>query len=248
MSKDTNYILEKVSLPKLPTSFKILFTGYILSVGFGLLMAGVQIMMTHGMADGKVGLSVDDIVYSYYGNSKGTKLESKLNGSMKANAPDAERIELIKWARNGASKEEWDAKIEPIVKKYCVLCHVPGAPMGDFSTYENVKKHTESDHGASFSSLTRVSHIHLFGIGFIFFFIGAIFTLAEGIGCFWKAVIVLTPFVFLIIDILSWWLTKLSPSFAWLTIIGGLGYSVAAAIMLGVSLWQMWITPFRKKS
>ncbi len=248
MSKDTNYILEKVSLPKLPTSFKILFTGYILSVGFGLLMAGVQIMMTHGMADGKVGLSVDDIVYSYYGNSKGTKLESKLNGSMKANAPDAERIELIKWARNGASKEEWDAKIEPIVKKYCVLCHVPGAPMGDFSTYENVKKHTDSDHGASFSSLTRVSHIHLFGIGFIFFFIGAIFTLAEGVGCFWKAVIVLTPFVFLIIDILSWWLTKLSPSFAWLTIIGGLGYSVAAAIMLGVSLWQMWITPFRKKS
>ncbi len=246
--KDTNYILDRVSLPKLPLSFKILFTGYILSVGFGLLMAGVQIMMTHGMADGKVGLSLDDIVYSYYGNKEGTKLEAKLNGSMKMNAPDAERLELIKWARAGAPKEEWDTKIEPIIKKYCLICHVPGAPMGDFSTYENVKKHAEADHGASFASLTRVSHIHLFGIGFIFFFIGMIFTLAEGIGCFWKAVIVLTPFVFLIIDILSWWLTKLNPAFAWLTIIGGIGYSIAAAIMLFVSLWQMWITPLRRKT
>ena len=247
MSTDTNYILDRVSLPKLPMSFKILFTGYILSVGFGLLMAGAQIMMTHGMADGKVGLSVDDIVYSYYGNSKGTKLESKLNGSMKGNAPAAERLELIKWARAGAPKDQWDSTIDPIVKKYCVLCHVPGAPMGDFSKYENMKSKAEVDHGASFSSLTRVSHIHLFGIGFIFFFIGAIFTLAEGIGCFWKSVIVLTPFFFLIIDILSWWLTKLSPSFAWLTIIGGLGYSIAATIMLSVSLWQMWITPLRRK-
>lgn len=247
MSVDTNYILDKVSLPKLPMSFKILFTGYIISVGFGLLMAGAQIMMTHGMADGKIGLSVDDIVYSYYGNKKGTKLEAKLNGSMKMNAPAAERLELIKWARAGAPQDQWATKIEPIAKKYCVICHVPGAPMGDFSKYENLKQKAESDHGASFASLTRVSHIHLFGIGFIFFFIGGIFTLAEGIGCFWKSVIVLTPFVFLVIDILSWWLTKMSPAFAWLTIIGGLGYSLAATIMLSVSLWQMWITPLRRR-
>lgn len=246
MKKDTNYILEKVSLPKLPFSFKVLFTGYILSVGFGLLMAGVQIMMTHGMADGKVGLSVDDIVYSYYGNTKGTKLESKLNGSMKNNAPDAERLTLIKWARAGAPQDQWDSTIKPIVDKYCVMCHVPGAPMGDFSSYENLKAKAESDHGASFSSLTRVSHIHLFGIGFIFFFIGAIFTLAEGFSCFTKSVIVLTPFFFLILDILSWWLTKMSPAFAWLTIIGGLGYSLAATIMIFTSLWQMWITPLRR--
>lgn len=246
MNKDTNFVLEHFSLPKLPLSFRILFTGYILSVGFGLLMAGAQIMMTHGMADGKLGLSVDDVVYSYYGNTKGSKLEAKLNGSMKGNAPDAERLELIKWARAGGPQDQWDSTIKPIVDKYCVMCHVEGAPMGSFNSYEAIAQHTESDHGASFSSLTRVSHIHLFGIGFIFFFIGAIFTLSEGISCFTKAVLVLTPFVFLIVDILSWWLTKLSPGFAWLTIIGGIGYSIAAAVMLSVSLWQMWITPLRR--
>jgi hypothetical protein len=49
-------------------------------------MAGAQIILTHGMADGKLGVSVDDIVYSYYGNRSGSKLEAKLNGSMKDKA------------------------------------------------------------------------------------------------------------------------------------------------------------------
>jgi hypothetical protein len=31
-------------------------------------MAGAQIMLTHGQSDGKPGLSIDDVVYSYYGN------------------------------------------------------------------------------------------------------------------------------------------------------------------------------------
>lgn len=78
---------------------KSLFTGYLLVVGLGLMMAGAQVMLTHGMADGKVGLSVDDVVYSYHGKGTGTKLGSKLNGSMKMNAPEKVREEMIQWAR-----------------------------------------------------------------------------------------------------------------------------------------------------
>lgn len=40
-------------------------------------------MITHGMAHGKFGLSVDDIVYSYYGNRENSKIEQKLGSSMK---------------------------------------------------------------------------------------------------------------------------------------------------------------------
>ena len=68
------------------TPIKVLFTGYLCTVGIGYLFALIQILFTHGMADGKFGLSVDDIVYSYYGNRSGTVLEQKLNGSMKDNA------------------------------------------------------------------------------------------------------------------------------------------------------------------
>ena len=57
------------------TPIKVLFTGYLCTVGIGYFFALIQILFTHGMADGKFGLSVDDIVYSYYGNRSGTVLE-----------------------------------------------------------------------------------------------------------------------------------------------------------------------------
>ena len=49
------------------------------------------------------------------------------------------------------------------------------------------------------------------------------------------------PFGFLILDVLSWWLTKWMPGFAWLTIIGGIGYSVASTFMWFTSMYQMFI-------
>ena len=64
----SEYDVEPVGLPDLPLPMRSLFTGYPLVVGVGLLMSGAQILLTHGMADGEFGISVDDIVYSYYGN------------------------------------------------------------------------------------------------------------------------------------------------------------------------------------
>jgi hypothetical protein len=42
------------------------------------MMAGAQIMLTHGQSDGKPGLSIDDVVYSYYGNRSNSKLENQI--------------------------------------------------------------------------------------------------------------------------------------------------------------------------
>src|SRR5574343_961652 len=95
------------SLKNLDIPVKVLFTGYLTSVAVGYLFALIQILFTHGMADGKLGLSVDDIVYSYYGNRSGTALEVKLNGSMKANAPDQERFAIMKWVRDGADVDDY---------------------------------------------------------------------------------------------------------------------------------------------
>jgi hypothetical protein len=94
-------------------------------------------------------------------------------------------------------------------------------------------------------TLTRVSHIHLFGISFIFFFVGWIFTYASGFSPMVKAILIFTPFGFLMMDIFAWWLTKLTPGFAWLIIIGGFGYSLASTVMIFTSLYQMWIMPMR---
>ncbi len=238
--------LTRTHLNNLALPVKALFTGYLLAIGVGLMMAGAQILLTHGMADGKFGLSVDDIVYSYYGNRTGSTLEAKLNGSMKENAPDAARLALIKWARGGASEAEWQTIVKPITDQYCVTCHgvIPGIP--HVGERDVITKLAEVDHGATISALTRVSHIHLFGIAFIFFFVGLIFSFASGFNPMIKAMLIFIPFAFLLIDISSWWLTRINPNFAWLVIIGGFGYSLASAIMILTSLYQMWILPLRK--
>src|SRR5512134_3734908 len=95
------YAYRGANLTSFGTSIKLLFTGYLTTIAAGYLMALIQILFTHGMADGRFGLSLDDIVYSYYGDRSGSLLESKLNGSMKANAPEQERFRLIQWARDG---------------------------------------------------------------------------------------------------------------------------------------------------
>ncbi len=234
-----------LNLTRLALPVKVLFTGYLMAIGVGLMMAGLQILLTHGMADGKFGLSVDDIVYSYYGNRTGSKLESKLNGSMKDKAPPAERLEIIKWARNGADKKTWEQKIKPIVMKRCAMCHANIPTLPNITKYEVISKLAEVDHGASIAQLTRVSHIHLFGIAFIFMFVGFIFSFAVGFNKWVKMILIFTPFAFLVLDIASWWLTKLNPAFAWLTIIGGGAYTLASTIMILTSLWQMWIMPWK---
>lgn len=240
--------IQRFTLADLALPIKTLFTGYLLVIGLGLLFAGAQIMLTHGMADGKPGLSVDDIVYSYHGNHDGpdaSKLEAKLHGSMKENAPPEVRMALIKWAVNGAPAAEWVTNIKPKVDQYCGPCHANMPGLANITDKAVMDGMTKRDEGASFATLTRVSHIHLFGISFIFFFVGWIFTYATGFSPRIKAFLIFTPFGFLMVDVISWWLTKMNPNFAWLVIIGGFGYSFASTIMIFTSLYQMWIMPMR---
>jgi len=235
--------MNEITLQKLSLPLKALFTGYLLVIGLGLLAAGAQIMLTHGMADGKLGLSVDDIIYSYHGNHDGpnaSKLVSKLYGSMKNNAPPELRIALIKWAEAGAPASEWESDIKPKVVEFCGPCHANMPGLANITDKAVMDQMTKRDEGQSFSTLTRVSHIHLFGISFIFFFVGWIFSYATGFSNLVKSALIITPFAFLIVDVSAWWLTKMNPFFAWVVIIGGFTYSMAATVMIFTSLYQMW--------
>ncbi|MEQ1559834.1 MAG: hypothetical protein ABL933_12955 [Methyloglobulus sp.] len=225
------------------TPIKVLFTGYLLTVGIGYMFALIQILLTHGMADGKFGLSVDDIVYSYYGNRSGTVLEQQLNGAMKQNASDQQRFEIIQWVRDGADFDEYkDNGIEKIIQERCVMCHnkeASGIP--NFNDFEKLKALTTQDEGATLASLTRGSHIHMFGISFIFMFVGIIFSFSQTTSVKYKCIAIGMPYVFLIADILSWWLTKFFPFFAWLVIFAGMGMAVSFMFMWFTSIMEMWL-------
>ena len=229
-----------VPLSKVDLSLKTLFSGYLITIGLGLLMSFAQIMLTHGMADGEIGLSKKDIVYSYYGNREGSKLEAKLQGSMKLFASEEVRADLVEWARAGSPRDKWDTEISPKIQENCVRCHsvVPGIP--DYTTYEGMTSVTQIDEGATVPTLARVSHIHLFGIAFIFFFVCLIFSLTTGVPSGLKIAAIAAPYAFLVLDVFSWWATKYTPEAAYLTMIGGFGYSSASGFMILTSLWQMW--------
>lgn len=53
----------KITLSELNTPLKVLFTGYLTTVAIGYLFALIQILFTHGMADDKFGLSLDDKLF-----------------------------------------------------------------------------------------------------------------------------------------------------------------------------------------
>ena len=222
---------------------KHLFSGYLTVVAVGYFFALIQILFTHGMADGKFGLSIDDIVYSYYGNRSGTVLEKKLNGSMKDNATEQQRFLIMKWVRDGAEQSDFESSgVKKVIESRCVMCHNEGATaIPDFTKFEPLKEMTTEDGGATFASLIRVSHIHLFGIGFIFMLVGFIFTFAETPTSKYMSLAIGMPYFFLLIDILSWWLTKISPMFAWLVIIAGTGMGISFVFMWVVSILEMWM-------
>jgi len=234
-------------LKDLPFSVKVLFSSYLLIIAIGYFVAMLQILFTHGMADGQFGLSIEDIVYSYYGNRSGSKLELMLNGPIKPFAPPKERFKILQWVRDGAPEKDYERDIKPIIDNRCVKCHHGGASIPDFTQFKVLKARAATDTGATLQSLVRVSHIHLFGIAFIFMFIGIIFCFASGVPEYLKALAVAMPFVFQLTDITSWWLTKLSPHFAWLVIAGGAGMAMAFVFMWIVSMYEMWILPLQKR-
>lgn len=240
--------MQNVNIRTLGLSVRVLFTGYLTVVALGYMMALFQILMTHGMADGKFGLSVEDIVYSYYGDRTGTLLETKLNGSMMDMVDTEERFQLIQWARDGATLENYESSgAKTIVEDYCVGCHAGEGPgPGNFENDEEFLETTETNTGATLAALTRVSHIHIFGIAFVFMFVGLIFSMTTGLPRKWKATLIAMPYVFLVGDIASWWITKYTPSAAWLVIFVGAGMAASFAMMWAWSLYQMWLAPEEK--
>jgi hypothetical protein len=162
---------------------------------------------------------------------------------MKENAPEQERFKIMEWVRAGADVNDYkDDGIKKIIETRCVMCHNKEASsLPDFSEFEGLKAYTTQDTGATFASLTRISHIHLFGISFIFMFVGLIFSFAETSTTQYKCIAVGMPYAFLVADIMSWWLTKIDPVFAWLVIFAGMGMGISFLFMWVTSILEMWL-------
>jgi hypothetical protein len=182
------------------------------------------------------------MVIAYSGTGKDSKLESALRGSMSVMLPKEELTGIIAWVQKGTDKAAFEKEVRPILEKRCLNCHDGSNPhLPALTNYDNVKKVTEKDTGTEVFTLVRVSHIHLFGITFIFFLLGTVFSHAYVRPVWLKCAVMALPFVSLVVDVLSWYVTKVYHPFAWVVMAAGGVTGLCFAFMWGVSMWQMWI-------
>ena len=94
----------------------------------------------------------------------------------------------------------------------------------------------------------RWTHIHLFGIGMIFIFMGGISLLLDA-GPTFRAWLIALPFVGMLIDIAAVWLKGfVSPGFFWLHLPGGGLFGLVFGYVSLRALWEMWFKPRSRES
>ena len=229
---------------ELPYSMRVLYTAALLVLGSAYLFAGIYLFHTYSGKDGNpITLSYRDVVIAYSGSGKASRLESALRGAMRSMLPADEIEPMISWVQEGADRAQYEKVIKPTLDKRCMTCHDGSNPhLPNFSGYDNLRKVTEIDTGTGIFTLVRVSHIHLFGITFVFFIMGLIFSHAYVRPAWFKCAVVALPFVSLMLDISSWYFTKLYHPFAWVVIIAGAVMGLSFAFMWGVSMYQLWFS------
>ena len=221
---------------------KLLLTSFLVVMGVGYLMAMAYLYTSHRGHDGRPGLSIEDIAENYYGNRSGTRLEAAIRGPMSGFLSMQDRSVIVAWLKSGSPEEVYEARVEPILRADCYMCHDPaaGTKAPDLSSFPAVKTFADVDTGESLHTLMRLSHIHLFGIGLILLSVGIIFVRTE-FPARLKAVAVVTPFAAMLVDIAAWFLTKWDPWYAYTVVAAGalLGLFLAGQILL--SLHQLWL-------
>ena len=228
---------------ELPLSMRVLYTATLLVLGMGYLFALIYLYHTYAGRDGKPGLSYDDVVIAYSGSGKSSKLEAALRGPMSSMLPPEELNKLVGWVQKGADRETYDQDIKRTFEQRCLSCHDGGNPhLSNLSSYDTLKKVTEQDTGTDVFTLVRVSHIHMFGITFIFFLVGLIFGHAYLRPIWLKSLIVGLPFLAILLDVSSWYLTKVYQPFAMVTMGAGGVMGMCFALMWFVSMYQIWFS------
>jgi cytochrome c553 len=238
-----------VSLRTLPIAFRALFSSFLILIGVGYLMALsfmylVVIKPHQQMGEGLVAGISDQ----YHGLPKGkTLIESVLMGPMADKISVADRTRLLTWVHDGAKAQTYP-QVKPIFAANCISCHMAEAQsIPPLASFEAVQKVAKADTGTSITDLAKVSHIHLFGISIIFLLTGAVFALSET-PVWLRVSLVVVPYLTIVLDIGSWWLTKyLDPAFfAYVVIVGGVCMGLALGAQVLIALWEMWVVPLGK--
>lgn len=230
---------------EMPYSQRVLFSATLVMLALGYMFALTLIWLSDaGRAGGSsMMLTYQDIVVVYSGSGTASTLESALSGPMRTMLPADEHSAIITWLHEGASRAAFEKTVNPIIQSRCLMCHNGSNPhIPNLTGYDNVKKMASLNTGTPINQLILLSHIHLFGLTLIFFAVGLIFSHAYVRPIWFKCAVIAAPFVAIVTDVSSWYLTKLYHPFAWLVIGGGALMAACFAFMWLVSMYQLWFS------
>ena len=185
----------------------------------------------------------DRIVVAHFSEQLGIVLDLS---AMRALDIDAKQ--RVAWAQTGAPRAEYEKVVRPILDQRCMACHDGSNPhLPNLNGYDHLKKVTEKDTGATVATLVRVSHIHLFGVTFIFFLVGLMFTHAYVRPVWLKCTIIAFPFLAIMVDVSSWYIIKLFHPFVFVEMSAGMLMAACFGIMWLVTMYQLWFSATPQK-
>jgi hypothetical protein len=222
-------------------SERILYTSFLCMMGLGYLMALANMYVTYADFDSKPGFSIEDVKIKYHGSNEQTRLGTAINGIMEPNLKNkADKLIFLTWIQNGAQESSFETEIAPILNRDCIGCHSPAVnpSLPDLNHYKTVAEVARPS-GIPLTSLFRVAHIHLFGISILLVFVGKIFLYCE-MNKLVKRITIALPFVAMILDVASWFATRINPDFAYAIVGFGAVMGFTLGIQILASIYQMW--------
>jgi hypothetical protein len=252
-----------ISLPNLSLPWKLLITFFLIVLSSGFVVSELYLMHTTEMADGKPGMSMDDITLTFYGSKTETRFKLQALGPMKKYFSEQEDDKLtadeqadldkvIAWNDAGAPEEQfWDKKekakapgpISKILDHHCTDCHGENGKKRDvsFETYSGVAKFTKPNPGMDRGRLLMLSHVHLLGMGMMFLLVGA--AVAASVWPVWiRCALIVGGLSSILLDIFGWWTVKFwGPAFSPVVMVGGILMAVSFGASVFVALYDLWL-------
>lgn len=237
-----------MTLGTLPLPLKVLASLFLVTIGLGYLFALAYLYLIEVEPHTKHGMGlVAAVIMKYYGQRDTTRLEAALQGPMAEYVTGAQKKQIVQWIRQGAVEADF-ITVQPILKQACAECHSASSsiPVPPLTSYAEVAPYTAMDPGQSMKSLVRISHIHLFGMSFIFVLTSLVFVFSA-MPAWLRVVLIAIPFLAIWLDVGSWWFTRNDPIFAYTVIVGGALMGISLALQIGISLSEMWLAGFNRR-
>jgi hypothetical protein len=252
------------TLSSLTLPWKLLITLFMLVLSSGFVVSELYLLHTTEMADGKAGMSLDDITLTFYGSKVKTRLRSEALGSMKkyfSSEEEAEKLtadeqadlqRLIAWNDAGAPEAEFFGNKEDPLKrgsifevldKHCIDCHGPAGKKKDapLNTFKAVTRFTKPDPGMDPGRLLMLSHVHLLGMGMMFLLAGAAVAMSS-FPVWMRCALIVGGLSSILLDIFGWWGVKwYGANFSIVVMIGGIMMAGAFGASVFVALFDLWI-------